>query len=152
VLAAVVAVILTSGSSGSPRSAANRAPSTSHHHAGSVHAAHAPAAPAPAAAQLHVVVLNSTEINGLAHRLATTLQERGFRQAQALGGRPAGTYSTSVVEYAPGYTSQAESVARALGLEAGAVRSMESATQSLTPGASVVVVAAGNEAAGGSTG
>jgi hypothetical protein len=150
--AAAVIVLTTGGSSGSTHS-----PSVVATH--SAHARHAPApshsgsaGAATGAAQVHVEVLNSTEINGLAHRLATTLQEHGFQQAQAQAGRPAGSYSGSVVEYAPGYSGQAENVARALGIETGSVRPMESGTQSLTPGASVVVIAAGSEASAGSSG
>jgi hypothetical protein len=102
------------------------------------------------AAHLHVDVLNSTEVTGLAHRLATTLRERGFAAAQALQGRPAGTFTTSVVEYAAGDTAAAERVARALGIEAGAIRPLEASTQELAEGAAVVVIAAQAEGATGS--
>ncbi len=154
VLAAVLAValvaLITTGSSGSPSHTAGntRRPSHAPGHVASQHAASAtPAGPAA----LHVAVLNSTEVTGLAHHLAATLQEHGFSQAQALSAHPPGTYTASVVEYAPGYAGEAEGVARALGMEASALRPMEAATQPLTPGASVVVVA-GSEAASGSTG
>jgi hypothetical protein len=151
VVAAVVVLLATGGSSGSPRSSSGQPASRGHHR--SAPAAHRTGGAAAAGpAQLHVAVLNSTEINGLAHRVATTLQQHGFHQAQALAGRPPGTYSATVVEYAPGHANDAEGVARALGIEASGVRPIESSTQPLTPGASVVVVAAGSEATGGSTG
>ena len=149
---AVIIVLSTGGSSGSTHSPSATAPRSSHARHGSAPSHAGSAAAAAGAAQLHVDVLNSTEINGLAHRLATTLQEHGFQQAQAVTSRPAGSYSASVVEYAPGYSGEAENVARALGIETGSVRPMESVTQSLTPGASVVVVAAGSEASAGSAG
>jgi hypothetical protein len=155
VVAAVVVVLATGGGGGSPAAsttgAANVAHPRSHTHAPAP-AAHHSAVSASGPAQLHVVVLNSTEINGLAHRVAGTLQEHGFHQAQALAAHPAGSYTSSVVEYAPGYTSSAEEVARALGVETANVKPMESGTSSLASGASVVVIAAGNESSGGSTG
>jgi len=152
VLAGVLIAVLASGSSGSSHSSASTGThsASARHAPGASHGGASTAASGPA--QLHVVVLNSTEINGLAHRLAATLQEHGYTSAQAQSAHPSGSYTASVVEYAPGYTAEAEAVARALGIEASGVRPMESTTQSLTPGASVVVVAAGSEAAGGSTG
>jgi hypothetical protein len=153
VIAAVLVFLATRGSSGSPSSTPHNVGRTAHRGAGSAaHHATGAGTSAGGPAALHVDVLNSTEISGLAHRVATTLQEHGFQQAQALQGHPAGTYSTTVVEYAPGHASDAERVARALGVEAGALRPMEAAAQPLTPGATVVVVAAGGEGSGGSTG
>jgi hypothetical protein len=153
VITGVVVFLVTSGSSGSPSSTPHNVGRTTHRGAGSVaHHATGAGSSAGGPAALHVAVLNSTEINGLAHRVATTLQEHGFQQAQALQGHPTGTYSTTVIEYAPGHVSDAERVARALGVEAGALRPMEAAAQPLTPGATVVVIAAGGEGSGGSTG
>jgi hypothetical protein len=105
-------------------------------------------------ASLHLAVLNSTEISGLAHRLAAKLSEQGYKQAQALNGKPAGSFATSVVEYAPGYSAAAERVARTLAIEAGGVRPLEGATSQLAPGASVVVIATAAQASpeGGKTG
>jgi hypothetical protein len=149
VVAATLAIVATGGSRGSP-SRSSAQPAAQPHSRSA--ASHSSGGAAAGPAQLHVVVLNSTEINGLAHHVAATLQEHGFRQARALAARPPGTYSASVVEYEPGHSSDAEGVARALGIETSGVRPIESSTQALAPGASVVVVAAGSEAAGGSSG
>ncbi|MHB8491608.1 MAG: LytR C-terminal domain-containing protein, partial [Solirubrobacteraceae bacterium] len=99
----VVVILATSGSGSSPSgtSAATTASTRSSHRAQT-------SAPAEGGAggpqALHVVVLNSTEISGLAHRLASRLQEHGYKHAEAQNGRPEGAFSTSVVEYAPGFS------------------------------------------------
>jgi hypothetical protein len=151
VIIVLVVVIATGGghSSGTGKSSASNSSGSSAAKATNARNAGA-AANAVSAAHLHVDVLNSTEVTGLAHRLATTLRERGFAAAQALQGRPAGTYTTSVVEYSAGETGAAERVARALGIEAGAIRPLESSTQELAEGAAVVVIAAQAEGATGS--
>jgi hypothetical protein len=149
VVVAALAIVATRGSSGSASNSSGQRAVQRHNGSASAHGRGGAAA---GPAQLHVVVLNSTEINGLAHRVAATLQEHGFHQARALTGRPAGTYSASVVEYEPGHVGDAEGVAHALGIETSGVRPIESSTQALAPGAPVVVVAAGSEAAGGSSG
>jgi hypothetical protein len=141
-----VAVISGGGSKSSQNSANSQTSG-----AGPAVHTHVAATPSAAtlAAQLRIDVFNSTEVPGLAHKLAGTLRERGFVAAQALAARPPGTYSTSVVEYATGYDAEAERVARSLGIETAAVRPLEAGTQALAGGASVVVIAAQAEGASG---
>jgi LytR cell envelope-related transcriptional attenuator len=100
-----------------------------------------------------VSVLNGTETTGLAHKLATQLKQGGYSHANPVGGgHPPGVfpYPTTVVEYAGGHEAEAKHVARTLGVSSSYVRSLDSATQSLVHGASVVVVAGSDQAAGGS--
>lgn len=146
-VAIAAAVVLTGGGSSSHPSAT----ATSAGGAGAVAHTHTAATPSAAtlAAQLRIDVFNSTEVPGLAHKLAGTLRERGFVAAQALATRPPGTYSTSAVEYAPGYDTEAERVARALGIETAAVSPLQAGTQALAGGASVVVIAAQAEGSAG---
>ncbi len=61
----------------------------------------------------HVVVLNSTETDGLAHHLSASLRQSGY--ALAPRSRPArrAPAPASVVEYAAGHRGEAENVARA---------------------------------------
>jgi len=95
----------------------------------------------PLPAELQVTVLNATEINGLAHKVAARLQSAGYSRAQALNGRPSGSFTTTVVEYGHGLRQAAERLARALALEGGAVKPLEGGVASLAGGAQVVVVA-----------
>jgi hypothetical protein len=147
-LVVILLLVLTSGGGTTSHGSANT--SSAAHHA--THHAAAGTGAATSPAQLHLVVLNSTEISGLAHRVAGKLQEHGYRHAEALNGQPAGSFSTTVVEYAPGFNTAAEKIARELAIEAGAVRPMEAATGALTKGASVVVIAGGSNAATGESG
>jgi hypothetical protein len=131
---AVVAVaLLGSSSGGSGRGASAR---SGHHHRG----AHT-GAPAGAAnlASIHVVVLNGTNVTGLAHRMSASLQQGGYSQAQALGGTPPGEHQTSVVQYAPGHSAEAKRVAQALGVSQ--VQPLEGAVEGFASGATVVVIA-----------
>jgi hypothetical protein len=97
---------------------------------------------------MHVAVLNSTEATGLAHHFAANLQQKGFKRAKPLDGRPGGSYPTTVVEYAPGHLGDAQSVARSLAVGSGEVRPVEPSTESLTGGASVVVIVGAAQATG----
>ena len=61
-----------------------------------------------------MAVLNATEAEGLAHRIASELQQSGYSQATALDGKPPGSGQVSVVEYASGHQAEAEGVAHSL--------------------------------------
>lgn len=133
----VLAIVLISSSGGSGNGASNQSANTnSDRHAAS---AHGNAGISPAA--LHVVVLNATQTNGLAGKIASALKGHGYAQAAALFGTPPGSYSTTIVEYTQGYRAAALGVARALAVSAGDVRPLGSSTAPLSGGASVVVVA-----------
>ena len=100
-------------------------------------------------AETHVVVLNATETNGLAHQLSANLQQSGYTQSAALDGHPTGR-STSVVEYESGHHTEAEHVAQTLGI--AQVSPLEGTVMPLAPGATVVVIAGADQAAAGSEG
>ena len=90
-------------------------------------------------AETHVIVLNATEAEGLAHKLAANLRQSGYTQAVASSAKPPSARSTSVVEYASGHRTEAQHVAQTLGI--GEVMPMEGAVASAVNGASVVVIA-----------
>jgi hypothetical protein len=98
-------------------------------------------------AEENVAVLNGTETTGLAHRISAELQRRGYSQAAALSGRPAGATQETVVQYAGGHQSGAEAVAHSLGVSK--VQPMEAAVASLGGSAKVVVIVGADKAAAG---
>jgi hypothetical protein len=155
VAAAVVAALtLLGGSSGSkPASTAAttasrtkaRHASTHHHATSSGGSSSGSSATNPAEAS--VAVLNGTETTGLAHRFSGALQQRGYSQATALAGRPAGENQASVVEYASGHQADAEGVAHAIGVTR--VQPLEASVASLGGSAKVVVIVGADKAAAG---
>jgi LytR cell envelope-related transcriptional attenuator len=94
--------------------------------------------PAVRPADTLVTVLNGTTAEGLAHRLAASLQKRGYSQAAALDGTPPGSHPTSVVQYSPGHRAEAEQVASLLGVST--VQPLETSVVALAGGATVVVI------------
>jgi hypothetical protein len=94
-----------------------------------------------------VTVLNGTETSGLAHRIAAQLHQSGFTRAAAVSGRPPGANQVTVVEYASGHRSDAQAVARALGV--GQPQPIEETVSSLGGSASVVVVVGLDKATAG---
>ena len=85
-----------------------------------------------------MAVLNGTETTGLAHRVSSALQQRGYSQANALNGHPPGSGQVTVVEYASGHQAEAEGVARTLSVKD--VQPLEAAVAGLAGSAQVVVV------------
>jgi hypothetical protein len=142
VLIALVALVLLlaalKGGGGSgpvhATAAASARQASGAHHAGA----------GPAAPDTVVTVLNGTSTPGLAHHLAADLQQSGYTRAAASAGVPAGSHTTSVVEYAAGHRAAAERVAKALTITQ--VRPLDPGTAALV-GAAVVVVVAGEDQA-----
>jgi hypothetical protein len=97
-----------------------------------------PAAKATPPAETSVTVLNGTETTGLAHRISASLQQSGYSQAAAVGGRPPGANEVTVVEYATGHQADAEGVAHTLSVSH--VQPEEQAVAVLAGTASVVVI------------
>jgi hypothetical protein len=152
---AVIVVVAVSalGGGSSPKSgastSASTAASTGRTGTGAKHKAHpskSTAAPA-SAAETTITVLNGTETAGLAHRFSASLQQRGYSQAAALGGRPPGANQTTSVEYASGHQADAEAVARTLSVQA--VQPVEAAVAALAGSADVVVIVGADKAASG---
>jgi LytR cell envelope-related transcriptional attenuator len=106
--------------------------------------------PGPSPAQTHVVVLNSTETSGLAHKLAGSLRQDGYTLAAPLSAKPPSARSTSVVEYSSGHRAEAVSVGKRLGI--GETAPLEEAITPLVGGATVVVIAGTDQAGGGAAG
>jgi hypothetical protein len=92
-----------------------------------------------------VAVLNGTGTAGLAHHLASDLQQGGYSQAAASSAVPQGTHPTTVVEYTQGHRSAAQAVARSLNV--GQVQPIESSIAVLAGSAEVVVLAGADQAA-----
>jgi hypothetical protein len=142
VIAAGVVALLGGSSSKSPsKTSASTVPgtttsSTTHHKASKP--AKSSGGAATSAADTRITVLNGTETTGLAHQVSTSLQQRGYSQAEALAGRPPGANQTTVVEYTSGHQSEAEAVARSLAVTQ--VQPLESAAAALAGSAKVVVI------------
>jgi hypothetical protein len=96
------------------------------------------ATPPANAAETTVAVLNGTETTGLAHRVSSALQQRGYSQANALNGHPPGSGQVTVVEFSSGHQAEAEGVARSLSVKQ--VQPLEAAVAALAGSAQVVVV------------
>jgi hypothetical protein len=92
-----------------------------------------------------VAVLNGTATAGLAHHLASDLQQSGYTRAAASAAVPAGSHPTTVVEYASGHHADALGVARAL--DVARVQPLEGVVAQLVGSAGVVVLAGADQAA-----
>jgi hypothetical protein len=140
VVAVVLVLSLSGGShknpstSSTPTSATNTGPSRKH-----TSVTHAAAQVNPGA--ISVSVLNGTEINGLAHRIAASLQEKGYKRATPLDGHPPGAYPKTIVEYESGHSADARSIAQVLDISANEVQPMQAAMLPLISGATVAIVA-----------
>lgn len=151
VLAVVLAVVLLLGSSGksSPGPGSPAGGSTSQ---GGPSRAGGHRGAGVSNGSLRVAVLNATQTNGLAAKVASSLQSHGYAQATALFGTPAGSYPTTSVQYASGHSREATGVAQALNVPSADVKPLQSSTAPLSGGAPVVVIvgeATANEGAGG---
>jgi hypothetical protein len=131
-VAVLAAIVLSSGGGSNSPSTGTTARSTA---SGGHHEHVVVANPA----ETHVVVLNATEAEGLAHKLAGNLRQSGYTQAAASSAKPPSARSTSVVEYASGHRTEAQRVGQTLGI--GEVTPIEGAVASAVNGASVVVIA-----------
>jgi hypothetical protein len=142
--AAVVAVTSLGGSTGgkaatdSAKTTAQRAATHTGTRSHKATPKPAPKAPAVSPAETNVAVLNATEAEGLARRLASTLQQNGYSQATALYGKPPGSDQVSVVEYTSGHQAEAEAVAHSISVTH--VLPIEAAVTALAGQAFVVVI------------
>jgi sulfite reductase alpha subunit-like flavoprotein len=112
------------------------------HHKSANHTTTANTTPATNAAETTVTVLNASETAGLAHRVATNLQQSGYSQANALSGQPTDAPQTTLVQYANGHQAEAEGVARSLSVSQ--VEPIESSVAGLAGSAQVVVIVGAN--------
>jgi hypothetical protein len=141
VVAAVVVALTSLGGSSSNKGtvATTSTGTTTKTHTSSAKGKHgAKATPALSPAETNVAVLNGTETTGLAHRIASDLQQNGYSQANALDGTPPGSGQVTVVEYASGHHAEAEGVAHSLSVKD--VQPLETAVSSLAGSAPVVVI------------
>jgi hypothetical protein len=95
-------------------------------------------------AETSVTVLNGTSTAGLAHHLASDLQQTGYSLAAASAAVPPGTHATTVIEYARGHRADAQSVAKTLNVTQ--VQAMDSTTAALAGSADIVVLAGADQA------
>jgi LytR cell envelope-related transcriptional attenuator len=137
VVLAVVLIVVFALGGGSGHKTGSAA--TAGAHSGTARSAHR--------AHLSVAVLNATETNGLAHHVANQLQRSGYSRATPLGGHPPGADQVTVVEYTSGHKSDAEGVARSLGVSHTVP--LESGVAALAGSASVVVVVGLDKASSG---
>jgi hypothetical protein len=98
-------------------------------------------APLRAPAQVRVLPLNGTTVNGLGARLADQLKQAGFNvlAADDASRKPV---ATSAVYSTPGFEAEARDIASRLGLQPNAVQAgTPPASQQALRGANVIVVA-----------
>jgi hypothetical protein len=98
-----------------------------------------------------VAVLNGTATSGLAHRVATNLQAKGYKGG-TIATASDQTRTATVVAYMPGHRRAALEVAAALKLGPASVQPVDSSTQSVAcppPSAcsATVVVTVGSDLA-----
>jgi hypothetical protein len=96
-------------------------------------------------AETSVVVLNGTATTGLAHHLASDLQQSGYTRALASAAVPPGRHQSTVIEYSSGHRADAQGVARTLNVTQ--VQPMDSTISGLASSATVVVLAGADQAA-----
>jgi len=144
---AVVVLLTGGGGSGKPAKGGTQTSTQANSTPKGQHGARGGAAEGASPAETHVVVLNSTETNGLAHKLAGSLRQGGYTLAAPLSAKPPSTRSTSVVEYSSGHRAEAVRVGKQLGI--GEVQPLEEAIGPLVGGATVVVIAGTDQAGGG---
>ncbi len=152
VVIVVAAVLIVSALGSSGRTASDTGPRGAA--AGGHHLARAARGHATPIGSLRVVVLNATQVNGLAAHVASNLKSHGYDQASPLFGTPSGAYPTTTVQYAEGHAGDAAGVASVLNAPSADVKPMQSAVAPLSGGAPVVVIvgeATANEGAGGAT-
>jgi hypothetical protein len=147
VLVAVVVVLASVLSKGSSTGSGNGAGSST----ASSHAARKTST-AIEPRSLRVVVLNATQTNGLAGKVASTLKSHGYGQAAALYGTPSGSYSSTTVQYAEGHAAEAREVASALKVPTSEVQPISSSVAPLSGGAPVTVVIGGSGTEGSGSG
>jgi hypothetical protein len=149
----LVAVVVLSSGGGSPKKSASSTSATTTTSSGKTHSPSShkkstkttkSSAPATSPAETIVTVLNGTEKAGLAHSISGQLQQRGYSQAAALSGQPAGTHPLTVVQYAPGHQAEAEGVAHTLGVTE--VQHLEAAVAAMAGSAKVVVIVGADKA------
>jgi hypothetical protein len=140
VVIALLAFLITSVlSKGSSPTSSNTPPSTASSHT----AKHGSSG--IDARSLRVVVLNATQTNGLAAKVAGTLKGHGYSQAAALFGTPSGSYPTTTVQYAPGHAAEAKAVGKALAVSSSDVQPLSASATPLSGGAPVVVIVGGEQ-------
>lgn len=148
-VAVIVAIVLSLGggkggssssseANGGAGSAATQTSSQGTTTSAAKHSSSAGAASATSPAQLNVVVLNGTTTTGLAHRVSEELQQHGYGKAAALSGQPPGANQVTVVEYASGHQTDAQRVARSLGITQA--QPIEGTVASMAGSANVVVI------------
>jgi hypothetical protein len=150
VIVALVVVLLVGGGSSPSKTASSPShgtpgvtvTSTGGKHATSTKKKAAAAITPPA--ETAVTVLNGTETEGLARRIAGQLQQGGYTQAVASFNRPPGANEVTVVEYSSGQQANAEAVAHSLAVSH--VQPMEQAVAVLAGSAKVVVIVGADKA------
>lgn len=147
IVIAVVAIVSLSSSKGAPGGTGSRS-ATAGHGASASTAAGGTIEPRA----LRVVVLNATQTNGLAAKVAGELKSHGYGQAAALFGTPSGSYPATTVQYVEGHRSEADGVAQALSVASSDVKPLEASTAPLAGGAFVVVIVGGAAGEVGSEG
>jgi len=141
VVVAVAVVLLLSLGGGSHKSPSTNTSASTTSTGASRHTSATHSAPKVNPGAVSISVLNGTQTNGLAHRIAAALKEKGYAHATALDGHPPGAYPKTIVEYSAGHSTDAKSVAQVLDVSASEVQPMQSTMLPLISGATVAIIA-----------
>jgi LytR cell envelope-related transcriptional attenuator len=147
VLVLIFAVSALKGGSSTPTAAQNTTGSRTASSTSQTTTTHKASRSAVAAnpAETSVVVLNGTGTTGLAHHLASDLQQSGYARALASAAVPPGTHQSTVIEYSSGHRADAQGVAKTLNVTQ--IQPMDSTISGLAGSATVVVLAGADQAA-----
>jgi hypothetical protein len=101
-------------------------------------------------ASVRVMVLNGTQVNGLAQQVTDTLSGKGYGTSQPNTFSSDQTLTTTTVQYREGHATDARQVAKDLGLQSSAAQPINADVSAAAPETAAVVVVTGQDLAGSS--
>lgn len=105
--------------------------------------------PAPVdPASVRVMVLNGTQVNGLAQQVTDRLSGKGYGTSQPNTYSSDQTLTTTMVQYRSGHATEARQVAKDLGLQSSAAQPIDANVSVAAPETADVIVVTGQDLAG----
>lgn len=102
-------------------------------------------------ASVRVMVLNGTQVNGLAQQVTDTLSGKGYGTSQPNTFSSDQTLQTTTVQYRAGHATDARQVAKDLGLQSSAAQPINADVSAAAPETADVIVVTGQDLAGSSS-
>ncbi len=97
---------------------------------------------------VRVMVLNGTQVNGLAQQVTDSLSGKGYGTSQPNTFSSDQTLTTTTVQYRSGHATDARQVAKDLGLESSAAQPINADVSAAAPETADVIVVTGQDLAG----